>query len=58
MKPKSLSLLLLVLGFLPALKASADEPLVDDAFERTELGEGWSVNKGEWKIVDAHRMRA
>lgn len=25
---------------------------VDDSFDRTELGDGWKINTGEWKIVD------
>ena len=24
---------------------------VEDSFERTDLGKGWKINTGEWKIV-------
>lgn len=25
---------------------------LEDSFDRSELGEGWSANKGDWRIVD------
>ena len=44
---------LLGVGLLAAGPAPANSKLlVEDDFERTELGDEWHVNNGEWKIVD------
>ncbi len=42
---------------LPLYSSAEDAPanselVVDDAFDNAELGKGWSVNTGDWKIVD------
>ncbi len=51
--PVAIALLFLnnVLGVAGEPPANS-ELVVDDSFDRTELGEGWHVNTGEWKLVD------
>ncbi|MFT5030528.1 MAG: hypothetical protein ACI9VS_002983, partial [Candidatus Binatia bacterium] len=44
---------LIVLGSTVCSLSAADpKPLLVDDFNRAELGKGWHVNTGEWKIVD------
>ena len=54
---KSLPAFFALLFLTTSLTYASDPPAnselaVDDSFERTELGEGWHVNTGEWQIVD------
>ncbi len=50
-------LLLLLASFSPALLIAGEPPensklVVEDAFDRAELGKGWNSTTGDWKIVD------
>lgn len=42
-----------IFACIPAVCAApSGQPLVEDNFERAELGKGWSVQTGSWKIED------
>lgn len=45
-----LNVALLIVPSQPTDEAVA--PLVNETFEKTELGEKWKANTGDWKIVD------
>lgn len=55
MKITGFALAVLVLS---AVSPGADAPpsnsdvALDESFDKAELGKGWSINTGEWKIVD------
>ena len=47
----------LLLATASSLALAAEPPanselVLEDSFDREELGKGWSVNTGEWKIAD------
>lgn len=49
--------LLSILSLIACQSFAADPPAnselaVEDSFDRAELGKAWSVNTGEWRIVD------
>jgi hypothetical protein len=49
--------LILLLATASSLALAAEPPanselVLEDSFDREELGKGWSVNTGEWTIVD------
>lgn len=53
----SISATLLAAAFFFTNVCTADEPanstlVIDDTFDRAELGKGWNPTCGEWKIVD------
>ena len=55
MKTAALTLAFLTLSFVAA--AAGDPPAnsdvaLEESFDKAELGKGWSVNTGEWKVVN------
>lgn len=55
MKCSSITLAFCCLASLSAVvgeRPANSDVAVDDAFDRDELGDGWVVNKGRWRIVD------